>query len=101
MDPLSRPDPSFRSVALNHHDWLDTQWQKAHTESPHQATEADPAAPNATVISRHSRELNACEMILVILGGILMFVGFLAPMSVLAGLFCFILALVFSAYSKA
>jgi hypothetical protein len=40
-------------------------------------------------------------MVLVILGGILVFVGFLVPVAVLAGLCCFILALVFSAYSKA
>ena len=100
MNPLSRPDPSFRSVALNHHEWLDTQWQKAHVESPQQSPQTDPP-PHAAPVSRHSRELNACEMTLVILGGILMFAGFLVPVSALAGLFCFILALIFSAYGKA
>jgi len=101
MNPLSRPDPSFRSVALNHQDWLEAQWQKAHTESPHPAPQSDTAPSHNATISKHSRELNACEMVLVILGGILVFVGFLVPVAVLAGLCCFILALVFSAYSKA
>ena len=96
-----RPDPSFRRVALDHQDWLDAQWQKAHPPAPFEAPEPDltPHSPDAA--SKTSHELNACEMTLVILGGVLMFVGFLMPVAVLPGILCFILALGFSAYRKA
>ena len=96
-----RPDPSFHRVALDHQEWLDMQWLKAHLPSPFKAPETDliPHSPEAA--SKPSHELNACEMALVILGGVLMFVGFLMPVAVLPGILCFILALGFSAYRKA
>ena len=96
-----RPDPSFRRVALDHQEWLDMQWQKAHRPSPFEAPETDLTPHSPEAASKPSRELNACEMALVILGGVLMFVGFLMPVAVLPGMFCFILALGFSAYRKA
>jgi hypothetical protein len=100
MNP-PRPDPSFRRAALDHQEWLDIHWQKAHQPSPFEAPETDLTPHSPEAASKLSRELNACEMALVILGGVLMFVGFLMPVAVLPGIFCFILALAFSAYRKA
>jgi hypothetical protein len=96
-----RPDSSFRRVALDHQEWLDMQWQKAHPQSQFEVPETDLTPHSPEAASKRSRELNACEMALVILGGVLMFVGFLVPVAVLPGMFCFILALGFSAYRKA
>ena len=100
MNRPSHPDPGLHRVALDHNEWLDMRWQKAHQQAPYEAppTSSEPPAPLNHAERR--RELNACEMALVIFGGVLMFVGFLVPVSMLAGLMCFVLALGFSAYKK-
>ena len=95
-----RPDPSLRRVALDDQKWLDMQWQKAYPPSPIEAPEIDLTPRSPEPVSKPSRELNACEMALVILGGALMFFGFLVPVAVLPAIFCLILALGFSAHRK-
>jgi hypothetical protein len=87
-------------VALDHQKWLDMQWQEARPPSPIEAPEIDLAPRSPEPVSHPSRELNACEMALVILGGALMFFGFLVPVAVLPGLLCLILAVGFSAHRK-
>ena len=100
MNRQSHPDPGLHRAALDHNDWLDMQWQKAHQPGPDQASPTNSEPSLSPIEEKHRRELNACEMALVILGGILMFGGFLVPISMLAGLACFVLALGFSAYKK-
>ena len=99
MNQPSRPDPILHRVAVNHNDWLDTQWQQAH-RNEFQAHSSSTLPDDARADAQHPGELNACEMALVILGGVLMFGGFLVPLSMVAGLLCFILALGFSAHKK-
>lgn len=94
-----RPDPGLRRVALDHHEWLDRKWQKAPSpflNAPEINLTPRPPDPK----DRSSRELNACEMALVILGGALMFFGFLVPLAVPAGILCFILAMGFAAHRR-
>ena len=100
MSPPQRPDPSFRHPALHHQPWLVMPWQKANPQRPYQAPQTDSVPAPVPVTRGHNREWNGCEMTLVILGGILMFVGFLLPLSMLAGLFCFLVAMGLSAHRK-
>lgn len=95
------PDPTFPHVAPYPEDWLDVEWEKAHPQGEYQEPPTNLESESAPPTRKHSRELTGCEMILVVLGGSLIFVGFLLPISVLAGLFCFIVALGLSAYRKA
>lgn len=99
MNP-SHPDPGLHRTALDHNEWLDMQWQKAHQQGSYQGPPTSSEPLESPIHEKHRRELNACEMALVILGGVLMFGGFLVPVSMLAGLACFVLALGFSAYKK-
>jgi hypothetical protein len=95
-----RPDPTLRRVALHHHDWLDFEWQKAPPPHPFDPPEIDLAPRPSEPAAKSAPELNACEMVLVILGGALMFFGFLVPVAILPGILCFVLALGFSAHRK-
>ena len=98
MNPPQRPDPSFHHSTLHHLHWLVMPWQKANPRHQYHAT--NPAPPDVPATPEYKRELNGCEMALVIVGGILMFVGFLVPISILAGLFCFLVAIGLSNHWK-
>jgi len=93
------PDP-VSHVAPYQQEWLDSKWEKANQQRQYQASPANPVPPYIPPTRKDSRELNGCEMILVILGGSLIFAGFLLPSAILAGLFCFIVALGLSAYRR-
>jgi hypothetical protein len=95
-----RPDPGLRRVALDRLDWLDTEWQKAHSPRPSASPEIDLTPQPLEPASKAAPEWNASETVLVILGGALMFFGFLVPIALLAGILCFILAMGFSAHRK-
>ena len=95
-----RPDPGLRRVAVDHEQWFESQWQKAHQPSAFETPEIDLTPHSAEPSSKSSRGFNGPEMALVVLGGVLVFAGFLMPVAILPGLLCFILALGFSGHRK-